>query len=95
LNQKEKTMVLEQHICSRGKYVPTYAIPQKLVYLISFNFKPTVLTRTGKYRRTVYGKSFDSREDAQNFLNENWMMLTRQRKLGECVQSVCIESMPA
>lgn len=64
------------------------------LYVICRSFKPARRNEDGSYRKTIYAKTFTSREAADEFLHLRWNMLNRCPSNGKVrgrFQSACVE----
>lgn len=90
---KRAAMGAGLHCSSHAKARENLDRPRITIWVITFNFKPARWSRITGYRKTVYGRPFDTEEKATQFLNLNWGMLTRNRRLGERVCSASVETL--
>lgn len=60
-------------------------------WIITLGFKPARRNKDGSYRKTVIGKTFAHKEDADRYLSLIWGSIKSKRK-GERFSSACVET---
>lgn len=62
--------------------------------VITMSFKPRRRTLDGGYKKTIVGRLFDSREEADDYMRLLWGSLLFTRRPGERLVSMCVEPWP-
>lgn len=60
-------------------------------FVITLNYKPPRRNEDGSYRKTIIGKTFAHKEDAERYLKLIWGSLESKRKY-ERFSSACVET---